>query len=315
MSSNAGPARYARHAGQSADRRARVLLNASAGGKSPLSPSPTADEIRQLLVDHGLMAEVVTTDSSEEAAKAASEARREGWPMVVAAGGDGTIGNIAAQLIGSDTALGILPLGSVMNVPRMLGLPRDLAAATGVLAAGHTRLIDVGVANGRIFYETASVGMNAAMFSAAVNLVEGDYGSLGRLLRLAFRYRPARMRLLLDGNEVRTRALMVTVANGPYAGVGMTVAPDARLDDGLLDVNVFRHFSKLELLRHLASISFGRRRYTPHTRAYRAAHVLIDSHRPLPCRADSADLGSTPLECTVRRACLKVVVPRDSASG
>jgi YegS/Rv2252/BmrU family lipid kinase len=291
-----------------------VLLNPNAGTKAPLAgPVPSAAEVVALLARHGLAAEVVVTESGTAAERAAGEAVQAGRQLVVAAGGDGTIGTVAAVLLDSPTALGILPLGSVMNVPRMLDLPRELEAAAAVLARGETRLIDVGLANGLVFYETASVGINAAIFGAAANFSEGNWRSMRRLLRLVFAYRPARLRLRIDDHELRTRALMVTVSNGPYAGIGMTVAPDARLDDGAFDVTIFRHFSKLELLRHLASISFGRRSYTPHTQTHRGAHVLIESRRPLPVRADSVDLGSTPLECRVRRACLRVVAPQSSS--
>jgi diacylglycerol kinase (ATP) len=287
-------------------------LNANAGGKALRRP-PTADELRELLERHGVTAEVVATQSEEEATRAARGAVRDGWPIVAAAGGDGTIGLIGGALIGTTTALGILPLGSVMNVPRMLGVPRDLEAAAAVLASTPPRPIDVGVANGRLFYENASVGMNAAMFKYATQLSEGDYGSLRRIFWLALRYRPTRIRLVLDGSEVRTRALMVTISNGPYTGVGMTVAPAARVDDGKFDVTIFRHFSKLELIRHMAAISFGRRSYTPHTRTYRAAHVVVDSPHRLSCRADSIDLGRTPLECTIRRGALRVIAPPPTA--
>ena len=176
-----------------------------------------------------------------------------------------------------------------MNVARMLGIPRDLEAAASIVAAGRTRLIDVGNANGVDFYEAASVGMHAGMFSTAQHFEDGDYGSPFKALWLAFRYRPARMVIEMDGESVKTRALMVAVSNGAYMGVGMTVAPEARLDDGRLDVRVFRHFSKLELLRHLASIAFGRRKYSPHVSTYRSAKVRITSRHPLPARADSHD--------------------------
>jgi diacylglycerol kinase family enzyme len=133
---------------------------------------------------------------------------------------------------------------------------------------------------------------------------------------MAFRYRPGRMTIVLDGaDEVRTRGLMAVVANGPYAGPGMTLAPNARLDDGLFDVRVFEHFSKVELLRHLASIMFGRRAYVPRVSTYRAAEVRITGHSPLPCRADSIDLGVVPLECRVRARTLKVLVGPDFRNG
>ncbi len=297
-----------------APRRLRVIWNSNAGRKGGLPTNLTGeDQLRDIMRQHALGDDLVASDSEETARRSTQEAVEAGYEGVVAAGGDGTVGMVADVLLGTDTALGVFPLGSVMNIARMLGLPRDLEGAAATLARGVARQVDVGVANGHLFYENASVGMNAAMFKYATQFTEGDFGSVRRMFWLALRYRPARMDLTLDGEHVRMRGLMVTVSNGPYTGVAMTVAPAARVDDGKLDVTVFRHFSKLELLRHLASISFGRRAYTPHTRTYRAQRVVVESRRRLPCRADSIDLGSTPLECTVRRAALRVVAPLPEA--
>jgi diacylglycerol kinase (ATP) len=203
----------------------------------------------------------------------------------------------------------------VMNIARMLELPHEPEAAVAIIAASVTKLIDVGEANGATFFETASVGLNAAIFRESKRFEEGDYGTLVRAVLNAFRYRPARMRIELDdGRILHTRALMVTVANGPYMGLGMTVAPAARLDDGRFDVRVFRHFSKFELLRHLGSIAFGRLHYSPHVQTERSAFVRIKSARPLPIRADSKALGYTQLECRVKPAALRVIVPAPAQS-
>jgi diacylglycerol kinase (ATP) len=157
--------------------------------------------------------------------------------------------------------------------------------------------------------------MNAAMFREAQRFDRGDYLSVLRTIWVAFRYRPARMTLELDDRTVKTRALMVTVSNGPYTGAGMTVAPDAKLDDATFDVVVFRHFSKLDLLRHLGTIAFGRRKYSPHVTTYRSKRVRITSRRPLPSRADSHDLGTTPVEFVTRPGALRIVVPPGELGG
>ena len=294
-----------------------VIFNSNAGGKVHGPAGGTSEEqLRDVLSRHGIEATVVPTDSEESAKRAVGEAIEDGADTIVAAGGDGTVGLVATELLGkTEVTLGILPLGSVMNIPRMLGIPRDLEAAAAVMAKGRSRLIDVGDANGVTFYETASVGLNAAMFAAAQHFEDGDYGSPLKVLWTAFRYRPARMSVELDSEQITTRALMVTVSNGQYTGVGMTVAPDARLDDGRFDVRVFRHFSKLELLRHMAAIAFGRRKYSPHVSTYRSRSVQITSRHPLPARADSHDLGTTPLECVSRHAALRVIVGPDYADG
>ena len=294
-----------------------VIWNASAGQKvrGPLSAANDVD-LRRALADAGLEVDIVATRSEEEANSAIEQAIAAGAELIIAAGGDGTIGRVAEQLLGTGVTLGIMPLGSVMNIPRMLGLPRDIGAAAQAIAAGRTATIDVGMANGTIFFETASVGLNAAVFAATQHFEDGDWGSPFKAIAAAFRYQPARMAIALDnGEQVTSRALMVTASNGAYTGVGMTVAPGARLDDGRFDVRVFRNFSKLELLRHLTTIMFGRRTYSPKVSTYRSATVRIDAHRPLPSRADSHDLGTTPLECRVRPASLKTIVGPDYADG
>jgi diacylglycerol kinase (ATP) len=297
-------------------RRYRVIRNPSAGAKKGIATNAvSADELLALLERHGLGSDVIETASEDETRHEARRAVHERVDVVVAAGGDGTIGAVAEELLDTSSALGVLPLGTVMNVPRMLGLSRDLEEAAAALVSGTVRCIDTGQADGRTFFEAASVGMNAAMFREANRFERGDWLSIVRTIWVALRYRPARMRLELDGERVvQTRALMAVIANGPYTGAGMTVAPDARIDDGRFDVRVFRGFSKPELLRHLASIAFGRRRYTPHVSTFRAAAVRVTSAHPLPTRADSHDLGTTPLEVRIRPGVLRVVGPERPGS-
>jgi diacylglycerol kinase (ATP) len=250
---------------------------------------------------------------------ATREAVEAGCSTVVAAGGDGTIGLVARQLLHTPTALGILPLGSIMNIPRMMGIPRDLEAAARILRDGAVRRIDVGqVEGGDVFLEGASVGLPAAVFREAAQADTGDRLAIWRSIVTAFRYRPSRLVIELDAQPGvppdpeqvrRTRALLVAVANGPFMGAGFTVAPDARLDDGLLDVRIFRHWSKQELIRHFVAIAFGRRAYAPHVETARTARVTLHGARPLPARADGTDLGVTPITFTVRPGSLLVVAP------
>jgi diacylglycerol kinase (ATP) len=288
----------------------RVIFNDVSGSKGGIRTNgATSADVEAVLRDVGVEAEVLESSSADQARRLTAEAVQHGYAAVVAAGGDGTIGTVATELLNSGTALGVLPRGSIMNVPRMLRIPRDLSAAAAVLACGVIRRVDVGEARGRPFFEAGSVGMNAAMFREAQRFEKGDRASIPRTIWAAIRYRPARMEIAMDDQVVRTRALAVTVANGPYTGAGMTVAPEARVDDGRFDVTVFEHFSKWELIRHLVAIAFGRRRYAPHVSTYRSTFVRISSVSPLPARADSRDLGTTPVEFRVLPAALPVIVP------
>ncbi len=298
-------------------RRYRIIQNPLAGRKRGVPTNGCGPEVVAAVAQrHGLGDDIVEPESEAAARDAVRAAVADGIDVVVAAGGDGTARLLAEELLGTDTALATLPCGSVMNIARALGIPRDLEPAAELIASGRIATVDVGeavTADGREvrFLEAGSVGMNAAMFREAAHFEEGDWASILRTVWVALRYRPARMRLTLDTRTVRTRALMVTVSIGPYTGVGMTVAPGARLDDGQFDVRVFRGFSKWELLRHLASIAFGRRRYAPHVSTYRSAAVRISSRHPLPARADGIDLGMTPVAFRTLPRALRVVVPRD----
>lgn len=300
-------------------RRYRIIRNAAAGAKGGISLSGCSLETLLPIVQrHGLGQDVVEPPDEPGTLSAVRSAIADGVDVVVTAGGDGTAGLVADELLGTATALAVLPCGSVMNMARALGIPRDLEAAAALIARGEVATIDVGEATsadgGRIrFFEAGSVGMNAAMFREAARFDDGDWGSIVRTIWVALRYRPARMRLDLDDRSIRTRALMVTVSIGPYTGVGMTVAPGARLDDGLFDVRVFRGFSKWELVRHLVSIAFGRRHYAPHVSTYRSAAVRISSRHPLPARADGIDLGETPVAFRTLPRALRVIVPRREA--
>jgi diacylglycerol kinase (ATP) len=296
-------------------RRYRIVQNPSAGQKGGIPTNSCGPEhVAATAHRHGLGNDIVEPESEAAARDAVRAAVAEGIDVVVAAGGDGTARLLAEDLLGTDTALATLPCGSVMNVARALGIPRDLEQAAEVIASGTITSVDVGEAlkdDGRRirFLEAGSVGMNAAMFREAARFDDGAWASILRTVWVALRYRPARMQLKLDARTVRTRALMVTVSIGPYTGVGMTVAPGARLDDGQFDVRVFRGFSKWELLRHLASIAFGRRRYAPHVSTYRSASVRISSRHPLPARVDGIDLGTTPVQFRTLPRALRVVVP------
>lgn len=291
-------------------RRIRVLLNSNAGSKGGLPTNgASADEVRAVMAAFGLGDELRLTDSAEEAQRLTQEAADAGYDIVVAAGGDGTVGTIGRELLGRETALGILPLGSVMNIARMLEIPRELEGAAEVIATGQVRTIDVGVARGRVFYEGGSVGLNAAVFREAQLVDAGHYHALFAAIWTLFRYRPSRMIIHLDERVLSTRALAVTISNGPYTGLGFTVAPNARLDDGKFDVCVFSRFSRTELIRHFRSIAFGRRHYSPKVRSYRSARVQIEGVHPLPCRADADDLGTTPITYQVKPGALRVIVP------
>src|SRR5262245_51850761 len=117
-----------------ADMRACLIVNPNAGRKAGLTTNAFGvDDARALLERHGIEAEIWETQRPGHATELARKAAADGYQRVIAAGGDGTVEEVAEGLVGTDVELGVLPLGSIMNIARMLGIPRDLDAAARVI--------------------------------------------------------------------------------------------------------------------------------------------------------------------------------------
>jgi diacylglycerol kinase (ATP) len=150
-------------------RRTVVIWNPSAGLPTALLQGGSIDDLSAILERHGVEAEVHEPGDEDEARAIVRQAVSDGVDVVVAAGGDGTVHLVAEDLLDTDTALGILPLGRVMNIARALGIARDIDIAAEVLRDGEIRTIDTGEAvrsDGRVvpFFEAGSVGLKAAIF-------------------------------------------------------------------------------------------------------------------------------------------------------
>ena len=290
--------------------RAPILWNPNAGVKAGVRIGRTTrEELHTLLERHGLRGPLYETRSREDAIERVGRFAEAGAELIIGAGGDGTISTIATRLIGTDVAVGILPLGSLMNVARSLGIPRDPVAAAAIIRdAGVTR-IDAGRIGERVFFEVASIGLSAALMREAQRASRGRYGALVDAMRVLARYRSAWFELDLDDRRERVRGLVVSVANAPYTGFNMTLAPNARIDDGLLDVVVFEGYARSEFVRHALAILAGRRAASPRLSTYRARSVTVTTDRPLPCRADAADCGTTPVTIEVIPHAARFVVP------
>lgn len=285
-----------------------IIWNPGAGAGNEGDIDRRRDELRAALARQSIDGELFESGSEEESRQRIAQAIEAGVSTIVAAGGDGTVRSVAFQLLGRDVALGILPLGTAMNVANSLDIPLELEGAAAVLAAGRVRAIDVGEVRGTPFLEIASIGLGAEVLAGATHVSEGRLHVAVDLLRTALRYRRTRVRLQLDGREVRARALSIAVANGRYTGRAMDLAPAASLADGRLDVLVFEGFGGLGLAWHLARVLLGRK-HDDRIRHYRAATVRISTRRPLPVRVDSQDLGSTPVSLHARPGRLRVIAP------
>lgn len=298
------------------DRPPALVFNPHAGQKLGISTNAGGpDAAHAALEAAGVPFDPWPTRYAGHATELAREAVAEGRGLVIAAGGDGTAAEVAQGLAGAPTALGIMPLGSIMNVARTLCIPRDLGAAARTIAEGHLLAMDMGRVGDRYFLEAAGVGLDAGLFGYFKRLDRGAAPS--GVLRSMWRFmrRLGMPRVVVESEEGRyvVRAPMVEVANAPFVGAAYAIAPDARIDDGLLDVVIFRGTSILRTLVHLAAVAGGR--YLPpppSARTLRVRRVRVGTRRPrpLPVHADGDPVGVTPVVFEVASAALRVVVGR-----
>jgi diacylglycerol kinase (ATP) len=234
---------------------------------------------------------------------------------VVAAGGDGLLGQLAAVAHRCGGTLGIVPLGSGNDTARALGYDhRDPLAAVEVLRAGRVRTIDLARAGERILCSVAASGFDseANRWANTVTRIGGSALYLAAVLRTLVTYRPHHFRLTLDGRSEDVVAWLVAVANTPnYAG-GMRIAPAAVLDDGLLDVTVVGPFSRPGFLRAFPTVYRGTHVRFPLVATHRARTVelaSLDPSVPIESYADGERVGPLPTTVTVLPQALRVLAP------
>jgi YegS/Rv2252/BmrU family lipid kinase len=291
-----------------------VIANPRAGQKAGLATNSNAPEdLLAALASQGVEAELWPTEYAEHATELARRAADQGRELVIAAGGDGTVTEVASGLVGSQTRLGILPLGSVMNLARMLAIPRDIEAAAEVIKAGHAVRIDAGrvttKVGKRLFLEAGGAGVSAGLFAYVNQLDAQRWQAMLPMLRFLLRHQPHRVRVTIDGQTRRVRASMITVANGPLLGAAFTLAPGARLDDRLFTVRVFSALHGRHVLKHTWAILSRRTESDASILTGHGRVVEIDARRPLMVHADSHPMGTTPARFELLPAALAVVVP------
>lgn len=230
-------------------------------------------------------------------------------PVVVS--GDGLIGAIGGALAGSEAPLGIVPGGRGNDLARVLGIPSEPEAAVAMLAAGHTRRIDVGEVNGKRFLGIVSVGFDseANRLANETKWLRGNLVYAYAGLRTLIGWKPARFTVRVGERRERFSGYSVSVANNKAFGGGMFIAPDAELDDGEFDVVTVGEHGKLRSLAILPKVFKGTHVEEDEVRVFRASRLELSASRPFPVYADGEHLTDLPASLRVLPQALSVVVP------
>ena len=292
------------------DLRLALFANPAAAGGRALATLPAVEgELTHLGVQH----RVVDTRSVDHAR---DEARRaaEGGETVVAVGGDGLVGCLAGALRGGAGPLAIVPSGRGNDFARVLKIPTEPREAARVAVDGTERTLDLGLANGRPFVGIASLGFDsdANRIANEAKLVKGNLVYLYAALRALAGWKHARFRVTIDGQEREVVGYSVAVGNSKAYGGGMFVFPHAKLDDGRLDVLTVAEHGKLRWLMAVPKVFKGEHVDSPYGQFDTGEVVQVVADRPFTVYADGDPIAELPLEVTVDKASLRVIVPTEA---
>ncbi len=257
-------------------------------------------------------AKIFRTTRRGQARALAEQALNEGFEQIVAAGGDGTINEIVNGIAGSDATLGLLPMGTMNVFATELGLSRNLRECWEVIRAGTEREIDLPLANGHAFVQLAGVGLDAQVVQETSWTSKKTFGPLSYLIsaaQIAARKPP---RLIVEPTDApSSEGSFVLIGNGRLYGGPFPVFTDARIDDGLLDVVVFKNLGYLDIARYLHGIAFGSHLRLRDVDYFRTERLTVSCEdAAVPVEVDGEVMGSVPVNFYFHPKRLRVLAPK-----
>jgi len=272
---------------------------------------------RRELLRGGMSVEMAVTAGPGHAASLADAAAREGVDLLIACGGDGTVGEMAGAAALGGIRLGILPSGTGNLLARNLGIPRHAVRAARVILENRERLLDLGRLRGqgpeRYFTVACGVGFDALVMQRTPPRLKVACGFVSYVLtgiRLAGGVEASQVEVEVEGEILRRRASAILAANCRHLIPGLPpLRSEVRPDDGWLDVAVFDAASLKEVASQTFALAIGRAGAHPGIRLLRGRRIRVSAQPPMPVECDGDLVGITPLSLDLLPGALKVLVP------
>ena len=275
-----------------------------------LNPAARSEKARRAWEQIALLpgCKILPTTAVGDAQRLAEQAVKDGCKLIVAAGGDGTVNDVVNGIAGSEVTLGVLPVGTMNVFAAELGIPNDLQAAWKIIQKGETRRVDLPQANGKYFVQLAGVGLDAQVVEATSWAFKKSFGPLSYLIsaaQIAAR-KPPKLIVKSEGHTVE--GSFVLVGNGRYYGGPLAFFRDARIDDGKLDVLIFKNLGYLDLARYLGTILMGRHTDLSDVEYFQTAELTVTSSEQVPIEVDGEVIGRLPVKFEMSPHALQVLV-------
>ncbi len=294
----------------------RVKLIANPGAGDVLTAAARIEQVMCYLLDDGLKVDVALAHPKKEAIPIARKAVKDGYDVVIAMGGDGTLGAVIRGIAGSKVRLGIIAAGTENDIAGSLGIPEDLKEACALIASGHTRKLDLGQISTKkkkkfYFFMVTAIGLTATIYPLIKEVPEGKLSGIKDAIAtfLKFKSKPTVFLTLDDESKIEVETMLVTVANTPLIGAKNLVAPDASMEDGLLDIAVYPGFSKAELLSYFVKTAHEDSTPDGTIQRYQARKIKVKTSPKLDVAAEGIILGKGTAWIKVLPGALRVIAP------
>lgn len=286
-----------------------VIANPSAGRGRCARLLP---EIRAGLETTGHEIEFFVSENKEHLLRLGRLGVEQRVDAIVACGGDGTAHYLLQGLVPSDVALGMIPVGTGNDWARNVGLPTDYRMAYEVLQRGNTKLIDVARAGEQLYVSVAGAGFDSEVNRLANQnsvWLRGKAVYLNAVFRTLSQFKPKPVAIEYDDRRFAGEVMLVAVGNGASYGGGLKIVPQAKPDDGWLDLCIVKKTSRLELVRNLPLLYRGEHVHHPAIEIHRARRVTISSPDRMELFGDGEYLQTIPVTIEVIPQALRVIVP------
>ena len=289
-----------------------VIINASSGAGSN---AEIQQDLAKAFKAAGVEAQISLAHSGAEVSELVQSAVRSEAEIIVAGGGDGTISSVAAAVIESDKALGVLPFGTLNHFAKDLHIPLDLEGAVEIIVAGHEARVDVGEVNGHIFINNSSLGLYPKIVREREKVQRLGWGKWPAFIWAAFavlrRYPFLDIRVGVDEKEVRSRTPFVFIGNNEYEMERFNVGSRSCLDKGQLSLYTTNRIGRLKLILLALRALLGGLRQEKDFLAMCTKEIWIGTkHKRLRVALDGeVTIMEPPLHYRVRPGVLRVVVP------
>lgn len=283
------------------------IVNPVAGGGKAKSQ---VHRIEENFRNSGAEYRVYQTTGPRDAIEAAARAAEEGFDVVVAAGGDGTVNEVLNGLVGSKAALASLHGGKGNDFATAVCMPRDIDQACRALLEGEIRPIDLGKVMDRYFINSVGVGFDAAValrVNRGVRLFKGVSAYIYAFFETLLSYKWIEMEVDLGNGPISTTPVLVAVGIGQAYGGGMRIVPDAIQDDGLFDVCVFETMPRLALIYHFPKVFGGRLKHLEQAKMFRTSEVKLHLSAVRPLHMEGEILFGDRMHFTIEPKGMRVL--------